>query len=229
MNKFAHGMMFVGLCSLTALASASDQPLRISQVYGAGGNSGAIYNQDYIELFNMSGDDVDISGWSLQYGSASGDNATGFGTCSNCTVVLPEGSIVASCGYFLVGMATGTNGSALPTLDASGAMNMSGSSGKVALLSTDLAAGACPPGSPDLVDLVGYGSANCFENAPAPGLSASTAAFRGTGGVADTDDNAADFAIDVPAPRNSATETNPSCVTVSAQPATWGTLKAMYR
>ena len=44
----------------------------ISQVYGGGGNAGATLTHDFIELFNRSGQDVDVSGWSVQYASASG-------------------------------------------------------------------------------------------------------------------------------------------------------------
>jgi hypothetical protein len=37
----------------------------ISQVYGGGGNSGATYNADYVELFNRGGATVAIGGWRL--------------------------------------------------------------------------------------------------------------------------------------------------------------------
>ena len=47
-------------------------PVIISQVYGGGGNSGATYNQDYIELYNRSGTSQSLAGWSVQYASAAG-------------------------------------------------------------------------------------------------------------------------------------------------------------
>ncbi len=50
-------------------------------------------------------------------------------------------------------------------------------------------------------DFVGYGTANDFETSPTPALSNTTAALRGAG--ADTDNNAADFAVCSPLPRNS--------------------------
>jgi hypothetical protein len=41
----------------------------ISQVYGGGGNAGATYKNDFIEIFR--GDtSVDVSAWSVQYASA---------------------------------------------------------------------------------------------------------------------------------------------------------------
>ena len=36
----------------------------ISQVYGGGGNTGATYKNDFIELFNAGGESVNITGWS---------------------------------------------------------------------------------------------------------------------------------------------------------------------
>ena len=44
----------------------------ISQVYGGGGNSGATYQNDYVELLNAGGTAVDLSAWSVQYASSSG-------------------------------------------------------------------------------------------------------------------------------------------------------------
>ena len=44
----------------------------ISEVYGGGGNSGATYTHDYIELYNRGASAVDLTGWSVQYASAAG-------------------------------------------------------------------------------------------------------------------------------------------------------------
>lgn len=217
-------------CLFATAATAGSQAMRISQVFGAGGNSGAVYNQDYVELFNMSGAPVDISGWSLQYGSATGSNTTGFGTCTLCTVVLPEGSVVQPCSYFLVVLATGASGAPLPVAgDASGLLNLSGTNGKVGLLSTDFVAGVCPPEATTYVDLVGYGTANCYETAAAPALTVTTSSYRAGGGVTDSDNNATDFAAEYPMPRNSATDANSDCTAIATANATWGTLKSMYR
>ena len=41
----------------------------IRQIYGANGNA---YRQDYVELFNRGTSAVSISGWTLQYASATG-------------------------------------------------------------------------------------------------------------------------------------------------------------
>ncbi len=42
----------------------------ISQVYGGGGNSGATFKNDFIELFNRGSAPVDVAGWSVQYASS---------------------------------------------------------------------------------------------------------------------------------------------------------------
>src|SRR5207248_3664064 len=44
----------------------------ISQIYGGGGNAGATYKNDFIELFNRSSNTVDVTGWSVQYNSNTG-------------------------------------------------------------------------------------------------------------------------------------------------------------
>src|SRR5689334_8515203 len=44
----------------------------ISQVYGGGGNAGAPYVNDFVELFNRGTTTVSLAGWSVQYASATG-------------------------------------------------------------------------------------------------------------------------------------------------------------
>jgi len=172
--------------------------IRISQVYGGGGNSGATLTNDFIELFNAGDTAVDITGWSVQYASSTGTSWQ----VTQLTGIVQPGK------YYLVQEAQGNGGTEpLPTPDATGTIAMSGSSGKVALVdSTTALSGSCPSGT---VDFVGYGTANCFEGTGAtPGLSNTTAAIRKSNGCMDTDDNASDFEIDSPNPRNSASPEN---------------------
>jgi endonuclease G len=109
----------------------------------------------------------------------------------------------------LVQLGAGTNGGpALPPPNISGDINLSGTSGKIALVSNSSnLAGDCPIATdPDIVDFVGYGgSATCHEgpgNAPAP--SNTTAIFRANGGAQDSDRNDNDFAVGAPNPRQTA-------------------------
>jgi hypothetical protein len=170
-------------------------PILISQVYGAGGNSGAIYNSDYIELYNRSEAAVDLSGWSVQYASASGTTWQS----------VPLSASLAPGKYYLIKLAGGTTGSALPAPDATGAINMSGTQGKVALRnSTATFTGSSPVGQTGLQDFVGFGTANAYEGSgAAPAASATAAIFRGAGGATDTGDNRNDFSTGAPTPRNS--------------------------
>src|SRR5699024_1847215 len=54
----------------TAVVTPGD--LRINEIYGGGGNSGATVQNDFVELVNTSAADIDIDGWSLQYASRTG-------------------------------------------------------------------------------------------------------------------------------------------------------------
>src|SRR5688572_4997061 len=53
-------------------AKAVSTGVVISQVYGAGGNVGATYQNDFVELFNRGTSTINLSGYSVQYTSASG-------------------------------------------------------------------------------------------------------------------------------------------------------------
>lgn len=200
-NPPAPARTVIAAALLTALSAPAlaASPVVISQVYGGGGNSGATYTHDFIELFNRGDVDVDLKGWSVQYTSAAG--ATGNNTWS---VSALSGNTVLKPGhYFLVQQAKGNGGTtALPTPDSSGSLAMSGTAGKVALVANATPLTGTMPGN--LVDLVGFGAANYYEGAPTPTLSNTTAALRNNGGCVDTDNNNDDFSVDAPAPRNSA-------------------------
>lgn len=199
------------VCGLGGTAQAQ---VAISQVYGGGGNSGAAYNADYVELFNRGTEPVSLSGKSLQYTSASGTG--NFGASAGQLVVLPAATLEPG-QYYLIGLAGGANGDPLPTPDATGTINMSASAGKAALVEGTAGLGCnggSTPCTPEqqarILDLVGFGGANYYEGSgPAPALSAAAAALRAGDGCTDSDDNAADFAAGAPAPRNSASIPNP--------------------
>lgn len=193
-------------------AQAVSPDLVISQVYGGGGNSGAIYTHDFVELFNRGTTTVSLVGLSIQYASATGTGNFG----ANTAQITPLSGSLAPGQYLLIQEATNVAvGSPLPTPDITDStpINMSGSAGKVALVNSTTSLG-CNGGSTPcsaaqlalILDLVGYGSANFFEGSgPAPTLTNSTAAFRAGAGCIDTDNNAADFTAATPAPRNTAT------------------------
>lgn len=169
----------------------------ISQVYGGGGNSGATYKNDFIELYNFGNSTINLTGWSVQYASASG---------AAWLVTNLSGSIAPG-HYYLIQQAAGSGGASnLPAPDAVGGVSMSSTSAKVALVnSTAPLSGACPASS-SIVDLVGYGTANCFEGSRAPATNNMNAVFRRGSGCTDTDNNANDFVIGLANPRNSASQ-----------------------
>ena len=205
---FIIAIILVVLVSLNTqpYVSAASTTLVISQVYGGGGNSGATLTNDYIEVFNLGTIPISLDGYSVQYASSSGD-FTQKTDLTNAT--LNPGQ------YYLIQQAQGSGGTTpLPTPDTTGTINMSSSSGKIALVNstTLLNCGGSTACSgvqlAAIVDLIGYGSANFFEGTATPGLSNTTAALRTSNGCSDTDNNAADYIIDTPAPRNTSSPTN---------------------
>jgi predicted extracellular nuclease len=179
--------------------AASD--IVISQAYGGGGNSGATYKSDFVELFNRGTAAVTLTNWSVQYASAGG---TSWQVTTIPTVTLQPGQ------YYLIQQATGSGGSVALSPDLTGTTAMGGSGGKVALVRATAALTGANPAGGSVADLVGWGSnANGFEGSgPAGGTANATAAVRNEAGCVDTDDNAGDFTIATPTPRNTATPAN---------------------
>jgi DNA/RNA endonuclease G (NUC1)/PKD repeat protein len=195
--------------------SGSSGSVVISQAYGGGGNSGATIKNDFIELFNNGSSAVDLTGWSVQYASSAGSFSS----------ATPLSGTLAAGRYLLIQEAAGSGGTVSLSPDISGTIAMSGTDGKVALLrSTPLlpcGATAAPCSTSQLaqiVDMVGYGSANLFEGgAAAQVLTNSTSSLRNGSGCTDTDRNSIDFTRVTPTGatvHNSATAAH-VCPTVS--------------
>jgi predicted extracellular nuclease len=73
-----------------------DTPLLvISQLYGGGGNAGATFKHDFIEIYNRGTSTVDLTGWSVQYNSAAGSGNWSVHTS------LPNRKLSYSAGTFL--------------------------------------------------------------------------------------------------------------------------------
>jgi hypothetical protein len=200
------------LAAPSAYSASSD--LVVSQIYAGGGNAGASYTNDFVELFNPGTAAVDMSGWTLQYASAAS-------TSWQATAL--SGSIPAG-RYYLVQLASAAAvGAVLPAPDATGTTNLAVSGGKVAIvrgsdaLTCGASAGSCSANA-SVADLVGYGSAADYEGAgAAPALNSTTAAMRGDSGCADSGDNDADFSASAPAGRNSATAAH-ACASTPPKP-----------
>ena len=204
-------VLAMALVTLPAPATrAVSTTIVISQVYGGGGNSGATYTHDFVELLNLGSTPVSLDGWSIQYTSATGAGNLG----ATATQITPLSGSLGPGQYLLVQEASNAAvGSPLPTPDIADAtpIAMGNAAGKVALAATAEPLG-CNGGSTPctpvqvalIVDLVGYGTANFFEGSAAPAPSSTTSLLRVSNGCTDTDDNGADFAAGEPAPRNTA-------------------------
>lgn len=192
----------IALAAVMACQPAFAADVVISQMYGAGGNSGATLRYDYVELFNRGSSTVAVGGWTIQYASASG---TSWGKAE-----LPAGTSIDPGKYFLVKLASSNTavGTDVPADFYSASVNMSGASGKVALVNNNTALTGAQPSSAAIQDVVGYGTANFFETAAAPAMSATTSLLRANGGCTDANNNATDFTAVAPAFRSAASPAN---------------------
>jgi hypothetical protein len=190
--------------------------LVISQVYTRGGEPGATFRNDFVELFNRGNSNINIADYTLQV-LVNAPPAPGFPgglVPIDILFVSSSGGVVVEPGRHVLYQfgSSGDNGAFLPvTPDSSGAsdFNLPSNAGRVALVKgradTAYAQFGCAVGvDASLADFVSYGAAACVEgteNFPAP--SATTAAVRNVEGCADTDNNVADFTTAAPNPRAS--------------------------
>mgnify|MGYP001508123814 FL=1 len=160
----ATALSSAALAMPTATAAIDGSAAVISEVYGGGGNKGAAFTHDFIELYNPTDAPIDLSGYTVEYFSASGNTG---GKVELSGTIAPHG-------YYLVQGAAGNGaGDALPAPDAEGNLNMSGSKGSVQL--------ADATGTP--IDAIGYGAASLKEGTVAAGLSNAKSASRDAEGT----------------------------------------------
>jgi Lamin Tail Domain len=186
------------VAALASLAAASQPAFAsspnavVGELYGGGGNAGAAYRNDYVELFNRGRAPVSLGGWSVQYTSAAGSSWQ--------ATPLTNATLAPGQHYLVAEASGGGNGAPLPAADAAGTINLNATAGKVALVaSTTPLSGTCPLA----VDIVGYGAgANCSETAAAPAPTNTMSIERKGEGLLDTDDNSADFTAAPPHPQN---------------------------
>jgi len=215
--------------SATTTTTAKTPMLVISQIYPGGGNAGATYTNDFIEIFNRGTTTVDFlaTNYSVQYTSQTGNFG---GTTASVKFNITSGTIAPG-QYFLIqgassnGCTSGTVpcGVALPTPDATSSIALAATAGKVALVlgTAALPAFPCPgansssPSNPNnsvIVDFVGYGSTsaspNCYEGSgPAPfststagGLNPNARSTIRASSCQDNNDNSMDFTNPTAAP-----------------------------
>ena len=66
--------------------------IKLSEVYGGGGNAGATLTNDFIELYNRTGAPISLAGWSVQYASAAGHDLAGHAATGS----IPAGGTTSS-------------------------------------------------------------------------------------------------------------------------------------
>jgi hypothetical protein len=193
--------------SLSTAQSTADPNIRISQIYTRGGEAGATFQNDYVELFNRGNTDVDINGWSLNISNFSGIppniqySATNIKLFSSTGIISPGGHLLIKFG------GSGTNGQPITISDINlNPFPLSDTGGQIVLLAKDktLPFSYCPA-APDLtgvvVDYVGYGIAICYEGTVTLAPPSDKALWRIGGGCTDNNDNLADFSFATPNPR----------------------------
>jgi hypothetical protein len=188
----------------------------IYEIYGGGGNTGAIYKNDYVVLHNNSSTtSQSLAGWSLQNASTA--------TSSTWKVYPLTGSIPPG-GYYLIkfgGGGGGTTNLPTPDFDANTVIGTGGvtisdldlnaTNGKFALSnSTTALSGANPVG---VIDKVGFGTTTVtpdgFEGSPfvpSPNIMGNVTSITRVGNGQDTQNNSVDFSKTTPNPKNSASQ-----------------------
>lgn len=204
--------IFTLLLSAIAVNSFSQSTtVVISQANGGGGGTGT-YKYDYVELYNKSSSAQSIAGFSIQYGSATGQ----FGSSATGYYTIPAGTSIPAGKYFLIQLGSaGTSGLDLPTPDLiTTNIAMSGTNGKVALVNASFTPNSCGATATlctlpnaNIIDLVAWGSATNAEGGAAvnggAALTSSQGCVRKANGNQDTDNNNADFdVVTAPVPRN---------------------------
>ncbi|MBW3522512.1 MULTISPECIES: lamin tail domain-containing protein [unclassified Chryseobacterium] len=192
---------FIGLVSIAAFSNAQ---IVINEVYTGGGLLGAAITNDFIELKNIGSSTASLNGATIQYASSSG-TFTQYNNLPSITLNPGQTYLIQQGSDGLGGLINLLN----PNLIVTVLLNLDGSpsvgvgvglaltSGKVALASN--ATPVTGPTAANVLDFVGYGSANQFEGtgaAPSPTILNSISRTSG-----DTNNNSVDFTISLPTPQ----------------------------
>lgn len=199
-------------------------PVVIQEIYGQGGNKGALYTTDYVVLRNISEQEVSLAGWSLLFAAQNQPFSATMAptkcyTFENTVTIRPHGYLLIQCsaGISQVG-AYDLQDVDVVALNGDKYLTLSASAGKLALVKDS---NICT-GSDDenLADMVCWGSPNDYlGNGPAMAtpdvlycLTRANDAEEGQPidpfGGSYTGDNAADFVVAWPNPKSSVTAGN---------------------
>lgn len=184
----------LGILVLTAFSNAQ---IVINEIYGGGGSivSTTVYKYDYIELKNIGTTTVTLTGAYIKYAGS----LTTFNNSNSHS--LPDITLAPGQTFLIREGTTSTSaGADLPVApDATGNIALAAVSGKVALTSDS----TNPTSATDanVLDFVGYGSANLYEGSAAAASPSNSLSISRISG--DTNNNSVDFATGAPTPQNS--------------------------
>ena len=173
------------MTSMLFTAQAQVNHVVIAALYGGGSNAGALYTNDFIELYNPTGNPISLANYSVQYAGAT----------SYTWQAQPINNTIPAGGFLLIQLAgNGTVGVPLPNADVIGSMNLSATTGKVALVDTVNTLFGSGMGDSTVIDLVGYGpTTSGYETNPGPALTSKKCLVRISGACSTSGDNSVDF------------------------------------
>ncbi|MGV4325035.1 ExeM/NucH family extracellular endonuclease [Trueperella pyogenes] len=186
-------VLAIPLATVPAAAAPDGSGVVISEVYTQGGAQGNQY-RDYIELYNPTATEIDLTGWSVRYSAKAGTN---FSNKANLS-----GKIRPKSYYLVLGKNDTKPGATELKGDNESNLQLASGDGIVALVNhqnTLTVVGNNLASAEGIVDAVGYGNAKKFEGSgPATKPTAKQSIHRADG--KDTDDNKADFSRGTPNP-----------------------------
>ncbi|MFT3706057.1 MAG: lamin tail domain-containing protein [Archangium sp.] len=209
----------LGANTSSALLSVQQVPVTNHVVISEFAVRGASAGDEFVELYNPTSADVDISGWAVQYRAASG----GGGWQTKATI--PVGKIITAGGFFLIASPSYPTTLTVPDLRAGADMGFSGNSGHVRITNGMSAidtigygaTGQTVPDQPEGMAFVNsaiQGTAESFERKARPTSTTATMATNGAdallGNAHDSDNNSTDIVMrSMREPQNAASPTEP--------------------
>lgn len=196
------------ILAVAAMATVANAQIIINEVYSGGGNKGAAFKNDFIELVNIDKETHTLSNATLMY-TSSKKEFNNYHSLPSITLepgqkylieMIPESpntdgkEIIAD---YQITNITSFKGNKIDN----GGFSMATANGKVALVKGIVK--ITSPNQVEVIDFVGYGDATEFEGSgAAPSLTTKTSAQRVS--LTDTNDNKNDFEKKTPTPENKA-------------------------
>lgn len=197
------------ILAVAAMATVANAQIVINEVYGGGTNKGASFKNDFVELVNIGSSEETLSGASLMYASATG-TFNSYHSLPDITLTPGQKYLIemvptkpSTEGADIVADYQITNNTSFKDGRVfSGGFSLAATNGKIALVKGNVQITSSTQA--EVIDFVGYGSADIFEgNGAAPVLTATTSAQRIS--LTDTNDNKNDFEKKTPTPENKST------------------------